>query len=470
MGSSGSSNKEPSGWEREAEGSAGKIVLMGCGETGKATFYRHISFLLLNEAPDVPEDARRVYKSSMQFFCAKTACCIAHRTDIDLQPSARAAAEELKPIEPNNLVTSNVFDIQTQVLSVLTDPSVLPFLRNRYEDPETEGKFFANATYYAENCKRILDADYLPTFSDIIRVRIKTTGCSERFLVKDNTKFQLVLLGSQRSERKKWVCVYPGTDVVCYVASLIEYNQKLYEDGVTNRLAESKKVFAALPTNPELQSIPFVLCLNFLDLFLLKKLHHPPCNSQFLLEFQQSHPKLPQLTFLCGGSQIANNEALVMGNFPKGKPLTKLARTTFDSHLKLLPEDIWHQIFSFFDASSLFRLRLVCKSMLFLIDNADSVWMHLVSRALGTNFTVSDLQHFASLIPTSGRLSTYQAAYVVVGKNLDIRLIASYILGDKVGQIPVFVTCMLDSDCVQRLMSILVDLLPKRDTSQPSNS
>ena len=78
---------------------------------------------------------------------------------------------------------------------------------------------------------------------------------------KQKFDFELIDVGGQRTERRKWIhCfedVTAGEDQdkdylladcfsifpVLFIISLSDYNQTLFEDGTTNRMQESEKVF-----------------------------------------------------------------------------------------------------------------------------------------------------------------------------------------------------------------------------------
>ena len=52
---------------------------------------------------------------------------------------------------------------------------------------------------------RISAKDYNPDVQDVLRARSKTTGITETEFEVDSTKFRMVDVGGQRSERKKWI-------------------------------------------------------------------------------------------------------------------------------------------------------------------------------------------------------------------------------------------------------------------------
>jgi hypothetical protein len=53
--------------------------------------------------------------------------------------------------------------------------------------------------------ERIGQKDYIPDVQDILHSRSKTTGITEIEFEYKKTKFRMVDVGGQRSERKKWI-------------------------------------------------------------------------------------------------------------------------------------------------------------------------------------------------------------------------------------------------------------------------
>ena len=54
-------------------------------------------------------------------------------------------------------------------------------------------------------------------------------------------------VGGQRGQRKKWINCFEDVTAVIFVASLSEYDQTLMEDGESNRMEESLKLFQVTP-------------------------------------------------------------------------------------------------------------------------------------------------------------------------------------------------------------------------------
>ncbi|ETO12298.1 guanine nucleotide binding protein, partial [Reticulomyxa filosa] len=112
---------------------------------------------------------------------------------------------------------------------------------------------------------------YIPTWEDYLRIRDQTSGVlTYNIKPKIQNKiwnFRITDVGGQRSERKKWVKVFGGVNVVFYVMSLSGYDQVIYENNDVKCYDESFNVFHEVSCNPVFQATDFVLFLNKLDLF-----------------------------------------------------------------------------------------------------------------------------------------------------------------------------------------------------------
>jgi uncharacterized protein YwgA len=75
---------------------------------------------------------------------------------------------------------------------------------------ERQAEFQLNdsAAYYFNEVDKLAAADYIPDEQDVLRSRARTAGIIETDFEIEKTKFKLVDVGGQRSERKK-VCSFP---------------------------------------------------------------------------------------------------------------------------------------------------------------------------------------------------------------------------------------------------------------------
>lgn len=100
---------------------------------------------------------------------------------------------------------------------------------------------------FFEEAKRIAAADYIPSVSDVLRARTKTTGIYEtRFTMGQlSIQYETILeylaaamltaysmfdVGGQRSERKKWIHCFENVTSVIFCVALSEYDQFLLEE------------------------------------------------------------------------------------------------------------------------------------------------------------------------------------------------------------------------------------------------
>eukprot|EP01127_Copromyxa_protea_P012335 TRINITY_DN3201_c0_g1_i2.p1 TRINITY_DN3201_c0_g1~~TRINITY_DN3201_c0_g1_i2.p1 ORF type:complete len:341 (-),score=55.57 TRINITY_DN3201_c0_g1_i2:82-1104(-) len=144
--------------------------------------------------------------------------------------------------------------------------------------------------YFLQSLERISDPDFVPTKEDIIRSRTRTTGIHETNFNFNGKNMALVDVGGQRSERRKWLPSFSGvTSAVIYVVSTSDYNTMLEEDRKVNRLVDSVQLFHTLQSSPFLQGVPFMICLNKIDLFK-RKLPESPISDYFPEYTESSDP------------------------------------------------------------------------------------------------------------------------------------------------------------------------------------
>jgi len=150
--------------------------------------------------------------------------------------------------------------------------------------------------YFLCEATRLAEPDYLPTDEDILRARSVTSGIVVfPFQTKDR-RFELVDVGGQRSERRKWIQCFDKVTSVLFIISLSEFNQVLIEDNLTNRMRESEKLFGEILNSIFFRETPFIVFFNKLDLFREKlKYSHM---ADYLPEYSGSQDFGEALNFL----------------------------------------------------------------------------------------------------------------------------------------------------------------------------
>jgi len=79
--------------------------------------------------------------------------------------------------------------------------------------------------------------------------------------------FQVIDVGGQRAERRKWMHCFDDVRAICFVVNLAGYNMVLFEDDTINRVHEDLDLFSETVTKPIFQNTPIFLMLNKKDLF-----------------------------------------------------------------------------------------------------------------------------------------------------------------------------------------------------------
>jgi len=124
-----------------------------------------------------------------------------------------------------------------------------------------------SAEYYLNDIDRLSQENYMPSVQDILRSRVKTTGIIETEFFVGKTRFTLVDVGGQRSERRKWLNCFSDVTAVVFVVAMSAFDQKLYEDETTNRMHEELKLFKDICNSKWFTETAIILFLNKKDLF-----------------------------------------------------------------------------------------------------------------------------------------------------------------------------------------------------------
>jgi GTPase SAR1 family protein len=173
----------------------------------------------------------------------------------------------------DNEVLLNVGKIWTEQLGKnISDLWDDPGIKKTYER-RNEFQLDDSAPYFFSNLSRINQSNYIPTESDVLRSRVKTTGIVEMDFKMNNQTVKLIDVGGQRNERKKWIHCFEGVTAIIFVSSLSEYDQKCYEDDSTNRMRESMLLFDEICNSRWFFDTSVILFLNKIDLFKTKIQH-----------------------------------------------------------------------------------------------------------------------------------------------------------------------------------------------------
>ncbi|GIY88884.1 guanine nucleotide-binding protein G(o) subunit alpha [Caerostris darwini] len=130
-----------------------------------------------------------------------------------------------------------------------------------------------SALYLFEGMDRICSEKYVPTATDVLRARVRTTGIIETHFKINDFVIRMFDIGGQRSERRKWIQCFDDVGALLFVVALSGYDMVLQEDNAVNRLQESLQLFSSICNNRFFINTSMILFLNKLDLFREKILY-----------------------------------------------------------------------------------------------------------------------------------------------------------------------------------------------------
>ncbi|XP_055021368.1 guanine nucleotide-binding protein G(o) subunit alpha-like, partial [Boleophthalmus pectinirostris] len=124
-----------------------------------------------------------------------------------------------------------------------------------------------------ENLSRIISPNYVPSETDVLRVRVRTCGIIETQFQVNDLVFRFYDVGGQRSERRKWLNCFDCIDALLFVVALSSYDGTLTEQSSTSKLLESLELFSSICNNGIFNNTLLILFMNKADLFQEKILN-----------------------------------------------------------------------------------------------------------------------------------------------------------------------------------------------------
>jgi len=246
-----------------------KVLLLGAGECGKSTVLKQIKLVHRIEFTDEEMknfgiNLRRNTVQSMQTLLEAIATV----------PNPPVLNDTLKPLA--DLVSA--FDFQDDNCSI--PPPVVEAIQvlwpsepiQQIFDRRDEYWCLDSIDYYFENVERFCDPEFSPNEDDCVMARIITTGIVTTEFSKQTNEavpisYQVIDVGGQRNERRKWIHCFDDVTAIVYLVNLAGYASVLYEDPTVNRMTEALSVFENTVNNDTFGEVPIFLLLNKKDLF-----------------------------------------------------------------------------------------------------------------------------------------------------------------------------------------------------------
>eukprot|EP01080_Neovahlkampfia_damariscottae_P004157 gene4157-7467_t len=266
--------------ERKKKSIQQQFILLGTGESGKSTLLKQIK-LLFNEKLITTKNEEDLY---VQVILGSLLIAMKsideYYTENNIQYSNPKNKETIENIINFSKENNLHFSLKGQVPFAHFHKEIIEFFKDEsiesyFNEISLKKHIFDGAKYFInERLEQLDPKTYVPTDQDILKCRRKTTGFSKfNFTTKRSQQtyeFSFVDVGGQKNERKKWIQSFDGIDGVIFISSLSEYNQKCYEDDVTNRMIDSLDLFDEHINGTHFRDKPVILILNKFDLFTKK--------------------------------------------------------------------------------------------------------------------------------------------------------------------------------------------------------
>eukprot|EP00605_Chrysophyceae_sp_TOSAG23-4_P000571 GSChrysophyteH1.ASY1.ANO1.647.1 assembled CDS len=215
-----------------------KLLLLGSGESGKSTIFKQMKIIY---GRDFTEEEK---KAQIPIVFLNIIQSIRHLADklVEFNLQDKLVAKE----EFNLIPIQEVWGCRSQY------------------------QIIESVKHYFDRLDIIKMPDYVPSKDDLLHTRVKTSGIvTERYGI-DSKHYEMYDVGGQKNERKKWIHCFENVTAVIFVAAISEYDQKLYEDGSTNRMVDALELFKDICGNQFFKNSAIILFLNKKDLFETK--------------------------------------------------------------------------------------------------------------------------------------------------------------------------------------------------------
>jgi GTPase SAR1 family protein len=248
---------------RKTEEQSLKLLFLGAGESGKSTVFKQMRFLYgagysrEDRAKTLPFIVQNLIDGAQALVTAcRSLSVLLHSKE------AERAAETVLGVTNLYVLTP---EVAAAVNTLWADKGMREMWAKRSQiQVQDSWVEFANA---CKDFPKWGGPEYVPSMEEVLRLRARTSGVVDEPFSINGVKFRMLDVGGQRSERRKWVSCFDGVSAVVFVASVSDYDQKLYEDESQNRLLESLAMFEEVVNNNKaFGDAAVVLFLNKTDL------------------------------------------------------------------------------------------------------------------------------------------------------------------------------------------------------------
>lgn len=259
-----------------------KLLLLGAGESGKSTFLKQMRIIHSYGFSDREYDEFRqtIYKNVVMGM--KVLLDARDKLRIPWgDPSRETYGQHVMKFMPSMSLDQHVFlDYLPSVKELWKDSGIQTAYNRRSDYQLTD-----SVAYFFNNLERIGVLEYIPTEVDILYSRKATKAITEFTIPIQNVPFLFVDVGGQRTQRQKWFQCFESVTSILFLASSSEFDQRLLEDRITNRLEESLNIFGTIVNNRSFRDVSIILFLNKTDLLIQKVRSRQSNISHFFTDF-----------------------------------------------------------------------------------------------------------------------------------------------------------------------------------------
>jgi len=240
-----------------------KILLLGAAEAGKTTVLRQMRLIHKGQ---YTHDELMMAQPSIYYhihsITGRVCQLLEGEESIDdkVTTLVEIARKYLKVIFPHQRPTGHI--LGPLLSDERVQAAVLTWGHKYY--------MYDQAIHFMSSIYRISSDLYIPTTQDMLNVRVPTSGIHvNEFQIKQQV-LQVVDVGGQRNERRKWIHCFDDVTAVIFIVSLSDFDQVLSGTPQVNRWMDALQLFGSIMNLDALKNASIILFFNKTDIFSRK--------------------------------------------------------------------------------------------------------------------------------------------------------------------------------------------------------
>jgi len=244
-----------------------KVAVLGLEGSGKSTLLKQLRIIhgppyLKEELDNYKEILTYNFLKALQQFIKETPASDMQNPQQTLQ-IAQEILEQI-PLPPGQSLTPGLV---AKIKQFWSDSGIQEIASIGELDVSNEYDFF----YCLKHLDRFASPDYVPSDTDILHARQRTTGIVPHNFQTKHPKINWKFIdgGGQATERQKWACALIGARVIIFCVAINEFNI-CGENSDTTMLDEALQVFRRLLNEADAADKLVMVFFNKKDLFRQK--------------------------------------------------------------------------------------------------------------------------------------------------------------------------------------------------------